>query len=73
MDRPVPISVDLITTITGLPIDGENPEKYLEYKKKEIVISNEIKENYGTERGNRGINISDIYDLGTRFATRLLG
>jgi hypothetical protein len=25
MDRPVPINVDLIATITGLPTDGEKP------------------------------------------------
>jgi hypothetical protein len=27
MDRPVPINVDLITSITGLPMDGEKLEK----------------------------------------------
>jgi hypothetical protein len=35
MDRPVPINVDLIATITGLPTDGEKPEQYLEDKTKE--------------------------------------
>jgi hypothetical protein len=73
MDRPVPINVDLIATITGLPTDGEKPEKYLEDKTKEKAISDEIKEKYGTERGNRGIWISDINDPVTRFSTRLLG
>jgi hypothetical protein len=73
MDRPMPINVDLITTITGLPTDGEKPEKYLEDKTKEKSISDEIKAKYGTERGNRGIRISDINDPATRFATRLLG
>jgi hypothetical protein len=32
MDRSVPITVDLIAGITGLPTDGENPEQYLEEK-----------------------------------------
>jgi hypothetical protein len=73
MDRPMPINVDLIATITGLPMDGEKPEKYLEEKMKEKSISDEIKEKYGMERGNRGIRISDINDPATRFATRLLG
>jgi hypothetical protein len=54
-------------------MDGEKPEKYLEDKTKEKAISNEIKEKYGTERGNRGIRISDINDPVTRFSTRLLG
>jgi hypothetical protein len=50
MDRPVPISVDLIATITGLPTDGEKPEQYLEDKTKEKAISNEIKVKYGMDR-----------------------
>jgi hypothetical protein len=73
MDRPVPITVDLIATITGLPIDGENLEKYLEDKTKAKAISDEIKAKYGVECGNRGIRISDINDLATRFSTKLLG
>jgi hypothetical protein len=62
MDRPVPINVDLIATITGLPMDGEKPEQYLEDKTKVKSISDEIKAKYGTERGNRGIRINDIND-----------
>jgi hypothetical protein len=62
MDRPVPINVDLITEITGLPTDGEKPEQYLEDKTQEKAISDEIKVKYGTERGNRGIKINDIND-----------
>jgi hypothetical protein len=50
MDRPVPINVDLIATIMGLPMDGEKPEQYLEDKTKEKSISDEIKEKYGGER-----------------------
>jgi hypothetical protein len=73
MDRPVPINVDLIAKITGIPMDGEKPKRYLEDKTKAKSISNEIKAKYGTERGNKGIRISDINDLATRFATRLLG
>jgi hypothetical protein len=73
MDRSVPITVDLIAGIIGLPTDGENPENYLEDKTRAKAISYEIKAKYGTERGNRGIKISDINDPVTRFATRLLG
>jgi hypothetical protein len=73
MDRPMPINVDLIATITGLPMDGEKPEKYLEDKTKEKAISDEIKEKYGTNRGNRGIKISDINDPTMIFSTRMLG
>jgi hypothetical protein len=62
MDRPMPINVDLIVAINGLPTYGGNPEKYLEDKTKAKAISDEIKEKYGTERGNRGIGINDIND-----------
>jgi hypothetical protein len=73
MDRPMPINVNLIATITWLPTNGEKPEQYLEDKTKAKSISDEIKAKYGTERGNRGIRISNINDPATRFATRLLG
>jgi hypothetical protein len=72
MDRPMPIIVDLIATITGLPRDGENPEQYLEDKTRTKAISDEIKAKYGTKRGNMGIRINDINDPMTRLATRLL-
>jgi hypothetical protein len=73
MDRSVPITVDLIATITGLPTDGENPEQYLEDKTRAKAISDEIKAKYGMEHSNRGIRINDINDPATRFSTRLLG
>jgi hypothetical protein len=65
MDRLVPINIDLITEIRGLPIDGEKLEKYLEDKTKDKAILYDIKEKYGTEKGNRGIGMSDINDPAT--------
>jgi hypothetical protein len=73
MDRLIPINVDLIAAITRLPTDGENPKKYLEDKTKAESISDEIKEKFGTKRGNKEIRISDISDHAARFATRLIG
>jgi hypothetical protein len=73
MDRSVPITVDLIAEITRLPIDGENPKRYLEDNTRAKAISYEIKAKYGMERDNKGIKISDINDLATRFSTKLLG
>ena len=69
----MPISVDLIPTITGLPTDGEKPEQYLEDKTKAKAISNEIKVKYGMDRWNGGIMIKDINDPMRRFAKRMLG
>jgi hypothetical protein len=72
MERPIPINVDLIVEVTGLPKDGEKPEKYLEDKTKEKSILDEIKEKYGTKRGKRGIMINEINDLATWFSTIFL-
>jgi hypothetical protein len=35
MDMPISIDVDLIAAITGLPTNGEKPEKFLDDKTKE--------------------------------------
>jgi len=73
IDRPIPINVELIATIIGLPMDGEKLEQYLEDNTKENVISDEIKAKDAIDRGNRGININDINDLAEIFATMFLG
>jgi hypothetical protein len=39
MERHVPIDVDLIVKITGIPIDGVKPEQYLDDKTKEKAIT----------------------------------
>jgi hypothetical protein len=39
MDRPIPIDVDLIVKITGMPTDGVKPEQYLDDKTKENSIA----------------------------------
>jgi hypothetical protein len=44
----------------------------MEDKTKEKAISDEIKEKYDTNRGNRGIKISEINDPTTIFSIRLL-
>jgi hypothetical protein len=67
MDRPIPINVYLIVAITGLPTDREKPKQYLEDKMKVKAISDEIKEKYGVDRGNKGIRINEINDHATHF------
>jgi hypothetical protein len=72
MDISVPIDVDLITKITGLPIDWVKPEKYLDDNKKETTILEEVKSQFGTDRGSKGMIIKNINDPATRFATKLM-
>jgi hypothetical protein len=68
MDRHESIDVDLIVEITGLPTNGEKPDKYLDDKTKEKSMENEIKNKYETDRGSGGMIIKKIIEPTTRFA-----
>jgi hypothetical protein len=70
--RLVSIGVDLIEKITGLPIDGEKPEKYLDDKTKEKTLAKEMKNAYGIVRRSRGIVINTISEPATSLATKLM-
>jgi hypothetical protein len=39
--------------LTGLPTDGVNPEQYLDDKTKEKAIAEEVKAQFGTDRGKQ--------------------
>jgi hypothetical protein len=60
LDRPVPIIVELIAQIIGLPSQGMDPALILDDKSKEKVLAEEMKKKYGTTRGTRGIIIKGI-------------
>jgi ATP-dependent phosphoenolpyruvate carboxykinase len=64
MDRLL-IDVDLIANITGVPTDGVNPEDYFDDKMKEKAIVKELKSQFGTDRGRRGMIIKNINDPAT--------
>ena len=51
MDKPVPIIVELIVQIIGLPIRGMDPTLFLDDKTKETSLEKEMKKKYGTSRG----------------------
>jgi hypothetical protein len=57
LDKPIPITVELITQITGLPTRGMDPALILDDKSKEKALAEEMKKKYGTTRGMRGIMI----------------
>jgi hypothetical protein len=57
LDKPIPIIVELIAQITGLPIRGMDPALILDNKSKEKMLAEEMKKKYGTDRGTRGIII----------------
>jgi hypothetical protein len=72
LDKPIPITIELIAQITGLPIQGMDLVLALDDKSKEKVLAKEMKKNYGTARGMRGIIIKQINNAATQFGTKIL-
>jgi hypothetical protein len=60
LDNPVHITVDIMTQIIGLPIQGMDPTLFLDDKTKEKMIEEEMKKKYGITRGTRGIIVKRI-------------
>jgi hypothetical protein len=72
MEKLILIDVDLIIEITGFPIVGENPEKYLYDKTKEKSLEEEIKNTYNTDRGSRGLTFNRISEPVMRLETNMM-
>jgi hypothetical protein len=54
------------------PTVGTQPHEYLENKAHEKEIIELVKEQFGTNRGNRGIVLRDINDNVTRFSNNIM-
>ena len=72
LDKPVPITVDLITQITGLPSRSMDPALILDDKYKEKTLTEEMENKYGTSRGTRGIIIKWINNAATQLGAKIL-
>jgi hypothetical protein len=72
VEEPVSIDVELISYITGLPYRGENPALYLDDKKKEKALAEDMENTYGIERGSCVIIIKHISESKTRLTTKLM-
>jgi hypothetical protein len=72
LDKPIPITVELITQITGLTIWGMDPTLVLDDKSKEKALVEEMKKKYGTAKGTRGIIIKWINNVATQLGTKIL-
>jgi hypothetical protein len=57
IDKPIPITIELITQIIGLPIRGMDSALILDDKSKEKSLVEEMKKKYNTNNGTRGIII----------------
>jgi hypothetical protein len=72
LDNIVSIDIELILHITGFPSWGMDPTQFLDNKKKEKVIMEEMNNKYGTDRETRGIIIKRINDVATQMGTKIL-
>ena len=72
LEKPIPITVDLIAQITGLPIQGMDPMLILDNKSKEKALAEEIKKKYGIASRTRGIIVKQINNAATQLGTKIL-
>jgi hypothetical protein len=72
LDKPVPITVEIIAQIIGLPIQGMDLTLFLDDKTKEKSLAEEIKKKYDTDRGTRGIIIKWIKNATTQLGAKTL-
>jgi hypothetical protein len=73
MDRMVQLELELISNIMGLPTLGAQPEEYLDNKARKKDITELVKSQFGTNRGNtRGIVLRDINENVTRFTNNIM-
>jgi hypothetical protein len=72
MDRLVQIDVALISKITEFPTIDAQPKDFLENKACEKELVEQVKAQFDTTRGNRGIIIKEINDNATRFTSKLM-
>jgi hypothetical protein len=72
LDKPIPITVELIAQITGLPIWGMDPALVLDDKSKEKVLVEEMKKKYGTSREMIGIIIKWIKYVAMPLGAKIL-
>jgi hypothetical protein len=72
LEQTVSVDVEITAYITGLPTWGETPAQFFDDNTKEKALTDEMKNNYGTERGSRRIIIKRISDTTTRMATKVM-
>jgi hypothetical protein len=72
MEKSIPITIELITQIIGLPIRGMDPTLILNDKSKEKALAEKMKNKYGIDRVTRGIIIKGINNAMTQLGAKIL-
>ena len=71
LGKPLPVDIQLISTITGLPFTGVNPTPLLK-KDQEATIATWMKKKYDVVRSKRGFLIHSINNPIVCFAAKVL-
>jgi hypothetical protein len=73
LDRHVTVDLVLIHMITGLSMQGPDPQKFYPGKAADRTLAQRIKETYGdVEKGKRGYKVASIQDGAVRLACQLI-
>ena len=60
LNTPIPVTVDLIASITGLPKAGEDPTQYIREKDTDKKLSKQLKERFGLLHDGHAYQINNI-------------
>jgi hypothetical protein len=72
LDKPIPITIEIIAQIIGLPIWVMDPALIMDDKSKEKALAEEMKKKYGTARGTRVIIIKWVNNTATQLGANIL-
>ena len=72
MDRRISVDVDIISSITRLPLIGFYPSPFFSGKEQDLGLVNRMKEKYKMSRDKRGFSIASINDTIVQFAMKIL-
>ena len=72
MNTPIPVTVDLIASITGLPKVGEDSMQYIRGRDMDKKLANQLKERFSLEQDGRAYHIDSINSQMVHIGARIL-
>ena len=72
MNEPIPVTIDLIASITGLPEAGEDLAQYLRGWDTDKKLAKQLEECFGSQRDGRAYRIYNINSQEVCIGARIL-
>ena len=72
LNTPIPVTVDLIASITGLPKAGEDPTQYIRGRDTDKRLAKQLKEFFGLQHDGHAYCIDRINSQVMRISVRIL-